>query len=441
MPPAVAYDLTRLCYAPPTPTPRGIDRVEIALASRFFSSWPGDCVAILPMPWGVRSLDRRFGLKVLDHVRAVWKEDIEASDDPAFAFVKQALNAEGNIEGRRFSRGKAPPLWRAVCARILRLWKGVGVPIGSSAVATAPKDAVYLNLGHIALVVDHLLGWLPRRPDIKPVFMLHDAIPLEHPEFVISSARASYGRMIANTARHAHGLIVTTESAKRAVLAALDERAPPPERIFSSPLPVDRIFRQPAVKEDFGPASYFVFCGAIEPRKNLLLLLTAWKTIADQLGAAAPKLVVVGARASHICETAAALDFCAAIRDHLVEVEGLSTNGLRTLLAGAKALLMPSLAEGFGIPIIEALACGTPVIASDIGAHREAGGRAVEYLDPTDAPAWARAIVSHHLNPVGSRIEAEIADWPSYYSALSDFITSIGRPAEQNFDLGAALAA
>jgi glycosyltransferase involved in cell wall biosynthesis len=426
MPPPVAYDLTRLCYAPPTPTPRGIDRVEIALASLFFGSWPGDCVAILPTPWGARTLDRRFGLQVLEHVRAVWKEDVAASDDPAVDFIRQALRDDGNKEWRRFTRGKAPPLWRAVCLRILRLTKEVGVQIGASAVAAAPKDAVYLNVGQVGLAVDRLLEWLPRRPDIKPVFMLHDTIPLEHPEFVPSSSRAFHARMIANTARHAHGLIVTTESAKRAILAALDERAPPLERVFSSPLPVNDLFLQPVCGEDFSPASYFVFCGSIEPRKNLLLLLTAWKKIVGELGAAAPKLVVVGARASYISETAAILDFCAAIRDHLVEVEGLSTNGLRILLAGAKALLMPSLAEGFGIPIIEALACGTPVIASDIAAHREAGGEAVQYLDPTDAPAWARAIVSHHLNPAGARIEREIGDWPSYCSALSDFITSIG---------------
>jgi glycosyltransferase involved in cell wall biosynthesis len=421
-----AYDLTRLCYAPPTPTPRGIDRVEIALADYFFSSWPGDCVAILPTPWGVRCLDRRFGLKVLELARSTWQEDIAAAEDPAYAFVEEALR--GAALGQKYSRsqGKAPPTWRAVSARILKLIHEVGVPIGSSAIAHAPKGAIYLNVGHVGLAVDHLLRWLQCRPDIKPVFMLHDTIPLDHPEFVSPASHAFHRRMIANTARYAFGLIVTTESAKRTIVSALRESAPPDERIFASPLPVSDLFLAPIEAKDVGSASYFIYCGSIEPRKNLMLLLTVWREIIARLGAAAPKLAVVGARASGICETAAMLDRCAAIKNHIIEVEGLSTSGLRLLLAGAKALLMPSFAEGFGIPIIEALAAGTAVIASDIAPHREAGGMAVTYLDPFDGPAWVEAILSHNSSIGKVQAEAQICAWPSYCAALKDFITAIG---------------
>ncbi len=63
-------------------------------------------------------------------------------------------------------------------------------------------------------------------------------------------------------------------------------------------------------------------------------------------------------------------------------------------MAHARALLMPSLAEGFGLPIIEALALGTPVLASDLPAHREAGGPFPTYLDPQDSGGWAEAITA-----------------------------------------------
>lgn len=425
MSPPIAYDLTRLCYAPTTLTPRGIDRVEIALASYFFGSWPGDCVAILPTPWGVRCLDRRFGLKVLKLARSTWQEDSAAAEDPAYAFVEEAL--KGAALGQRYSRsqGKTPPTWRAVSARILKLIQEVGVPLGSSAVTCAPRSAVYLNVGHVGLAVDRLLGWLLDRPDLKPIFMLHDTIPLDHPEFVSPASQAFHSRMIANTARHAFGLIVTTESAKRTIVSALHESAPPDERIFAFSLPANELFLAPIETKHVGSASYFIYCGSIEPRKNLVLLLTVWREIIVRLGSAAPKLVVVGARASGICETAAMLDRCAAIKNHIIEVEGLSTSGLRLLLERAKALLMPSFAEGFGIPIVEALAAGTAVIASDIAAHREAGGVAATYLDPSDGPAWVQAILSHHSSSGKIQAEAQMRTWPSYCAALKNFITVI----------------
>ena len=76
----------------------------------------------------------------------------------------------------------------------------------------------------------------------------------------------------------------------------------------------------------------------------------------------------------------------------VIVVANLSSPGLRLLMAHARALLMPSLAEGFGLPIIEALALGTPVLASDLPAHREAGGPFPVYLDAQDGAAWTAAI-------------------------------------------------
>ena len=65
------------------------------------------------------------------------------------------------------------------------------------------------------------------------------------------------------------------------------------------------------------------------------------------------------------------------------------------LLRGARALLMPSLAEGFGLPVVEALALGVPVLCSDLPALRESGGGVPEYLDPADRGLWARAILDY----------------------------------------------
>ena len=86
------------------------------------------------------------------------------------------------------------------------------------------------------------------------------------------------------------------------------------------------------------------------------------------------------------------LDRSKLLRGSIIEVSGLSTPALKRLLDGAIALLMPSFAEGFGLPVAEALAAGVPVIASDILAFREIAGSAAELLDPLDGPAWLKRI-------------------------------------------------
>ena len=82
----------------------------------------------------------------------------------------------------------------------------------------------------------------------------------------------------------------------------------------------------------------------------------------------------------------------------VIEASDLTDAGLAALMANAAALLAPSFVEGFGLPIVETLATGTPVIASDIPAHREVGGDLALYADPVDGPAWILAIESL-INP------------------------------------------
>jgi glycosyltransferase involved in cell wall biosynthesis len=112
----------------------------------------------------------------------------------------------------------------------------------------------------------------------------------------------------------------------------------------------------------------------------------------------------------------------------VIEIGGLSTPGLRRLLSNACALLMPSFAEGFGLPIIEALALGTPVIASDLPAHREAGGESVTYLSPIDGLGWLAAIKAHVKDRARYRARAancRIRTWPEYLNKLESFLEEV----------------
>src|SRR5208337_1503325 len=126
-------------------------------------------------------------------------------------------------------------------------------------------------------------------------------------------------------------------------------------------------------------------------RKNHLLLLHAWRQLVIE-NPRAPRLVIVGARGWETEQVADLLDRSAALRGHILELSGLSSPDLIDLLRGARALLMPSFDEGYGLPLVEALSTGTPVVASDIPVFREVTQGHATFVSPRNGEAWAEVV-------------------------------------------------
>jgi len=154
---------------------------------------------------------------------------------------------------------------------------------------------------------------------------------------------------------------------------------------------------------------YFICVGTIEPRKNLVFLLSIWRRLAATLGDDTPWLILAGKRGWENEEIIDHLDRSPPIRRFVHEVNDLTDEQLARLISGANALLAPSRAEGFDLPVAEAGALGTPVIGSDIPVHRELA-RAATLLDPMDGPAWLAAIES----AAKSRARTPVAAPPSW---------------------------
>jgi glycosyltransferase involved in cell wall biosynthesis len=426
----VAIDLTRLFVGPLSVTPRGIDRVDLGYARHFLENWRGGCIATLATPLGVRGFERHHALRLVTFVEHLWRETVDPEEDAAYQRARAWLRGEASVEPRP-ARHSACGV-RSVLDGFLRLILEVGVSLGRSAVRSVPLKAIYLNTGHITLAGSHALGWLGQRPDVRPVFMLHDTIPIDHAEYTAPKSRLRHQRIVANAARYAAGIIVTTEAAGESVRREVHRCGRSDVAITAVPLPVPPAFLGSADEcPDLSGAQYFVVCGALDPRKNHLLLLTVWRELVRRDGDAAPKLVLVGSRHRTSDAVIDLLERCASIRDHVLEVSGLSSPGLRRLLMGASGLLMPSFAEGFGIPIIEALAVGTPVIASDLKVHREVGGNHATYLSPIDGLGWLSAIQTHAANQSiasdrRTRLESyRPFTWADYFQRLEPFIQSI----------------
>jgi glycosyltransferase involved in cell wall biosynthesis len=138
---------------------------------------------------------------------------------------------------------------------------------------------------------------------------------------------------------------------------------------------------------------YFVAVGTIEPRKNHLLLLNAWREMAQGVGPT-PRLVIVGERGWENEQVVDMLERCPGIADRVWETHGRSDAGLRRLIANARGLLAPSFAEGFGLPLIEALGLGAPTVASDIPIFHEVAGEAAIFRSPIDGVGWREAILA-----------------------------------------------
>lgn len=387
----VAYDVTRLFLGTISRTPRGIDRIDLILARHFFDLYPDRTVGILPTPWGVRVQDAVRVRRGLDRLERYWAEDITVTEDLAFAWVRARLL--GQPVGAAPFRSQMTLLHKA--RRLLGLIRAAGFSFGQSAQRVLPKGAVYLNVGQISLALSFLYRWLDHRPDIWAAFMLHDVIPLEEPGLVAPSSVRFHEQILKTTVRHAGGLIVSTRAAGDAVRAALAVRGRGAMPTLSALLPLHRSFDSPAVADQaLAGVSYFVVCGAIEPRKNLELLLQVWERLVQHLGPATPHLVMVGTPNHEGDRILAAFAGSSATRPFIHTVAGLSTSALKSLIVGARALMMPSLAEGFGLPVLEARALGCPVIASDILAHREVTDTGVTFLPARDVGAWTDAVLA-----------------------------------------------
>ena len=184
---------------------------------------------------------------------------------------------------------------------------------------------------------------------------------------------------------------------------------------------------------------YFVCLGTVEARKNHLLLLNLWRDIVGQNAERAPGLVLIGRRGWEIENAIDMLSRCPALHGIVSERGRASDIETVRILKNARALLLPSYAEGFGFPLIEALASGNPVLCSDLPALREIGGAIPEYFDPLDGNAWRAAILDYAYDP-SPRREAQLQRlskwrapcWSDHFAAVEALVADIAATLRNN---------
>ncbi len=317
-------------------------------------------------------------------------------DDTALArapYVRmRALPVLGAIDGpwRRGYRGRRLA-WAIDRRLLLPLWRRA---------YHSPRLAPWLMRGGTGGRLD-VCHWSDsaflRLPGVAHVMTVHDTIVLRQPEWQLPDSVYAHTHKLYAIARYATRIIADSEHTRRDVIALLGVA---PERIDVVPLAAGPEFHPPtdpaedqAALARYGlrDGDYVLFVGTIEPRKNLVRLATAFKAAVEREPRLTTRLVLAGGwgwLTGPIAEGLEALNLGA----RLVMPGRVPPEDLPALLRGARAMAYVSLYEGFGLPPLEAMACGTPVVASHNSSIPEVVGDAGLLVDPYDVGAIAAAL-------------------------------------------------
>lgn len=175
-----------------------------------------------------------------------------------------------------------------------------------------------------------------------------------------------------------------------------------PERVFVTPLAAANHFRPVSDKQTIAIArtkysipegDYFLALGALQPRKNFLHIIRCFRRLITAQPNIQTNLVIVGATAWMYEDIFSAIGSTPELRDRITFTGFVAEDDLSAIYSGARAFLFSSLYEGFGLPTVEAMQCGTPVVTSNTSAFPEVIGTAGLLLDPSDEDSWCHTML------------------------------------------------
>lgn len=304
----------------------------------------------------------------------------------AHEIVSRLLSVDSSrytLASPKFGSGSysALPIKQYGHVRYGHLWEQMELPgivrsAGSDAVLYSPETSGPLAVG-------------------RQVITVHDLFVVENPEWFSWGFSAWYRWLMPRLVKRVAYLLANSEYTQQRIL---ERYSLPEDRVVLCRFAQGERFA-PASEEEVEhfrveqglPERYLLSIGSIEPRKNLATLAAAWKhTVAREEGM---RLVIAGGVNKAVYNTAGS--GADALRDPTIQLLGFFPDEkLPLLYQGAEAFAFPSLAEGFGLPILEAMACGTPVICSDTTAMPETAGGAARLVPPREMEAWVEAIDS-----------------------------------------------
>lgn len=373
----------------------------------------------------------------VDRVELAYLEALIADDVPVWGLARTpigyvVLDGAGLVGSHRCLTGAVPISSPDLLSRMVRgmhpVARGMLTDIRKLAVARClprrlaatlqrhlPAGTAYLNVGHSNLS-QRVLKAVRTVPRARIAVFVHDVIPLEYPQYQRAGTVEVFTQKMRRVRRHADLIIYNSADTQMRTERAMAGWGSVPQGIVAHLGAITPVPDATSLPQGLPPQGrYFITVGTIEPRKNHALLLDVW---AD-LGPDAPMLLICGSRGWNNAEVFARLDALGADA-RVREVSGLDDGALAALVQNAEAMLFPSHAEGFGLPAIEALVLGTPVICSDIATFREVLGDNAVYLDNSSEPLWRDEIVnwSRQARDTHRDSEFETPSWEAHFKIV-----------------------
>jgi glycosyltransferase involved in cell wall biosynthesis len=253
----------------------------------------------------------------------------------------------------------------------------------------------------------------PRCPTVPTVVTIHDLIPLILPDYRGSPLVQAYMRLVSTAAWHAALILTDSQSSARDIERLLHI---PRERVRVIYLAADAIYRpltpverQPTLERLGIPPHYMLYLGGFDRRKNVVGLLHAWAQARSHLDGLA--MVIAGRlppQDSAFTPDPRKVAADLGLAEHIYYTGWVAEEDKPALYAGAQAFVFPSYYEGFGLPVLEAISCGTPVVVGQGSSLEEIAGPGGLSVPATDVPALADALVRlAHEPQLRQRMSAE----------------------------------
>jgi len=278
------------------------------------------------------------------------------------------------------------------------------------------------------------LAVVPRRCPVPAVAMVHDITPRTHPHRHTLANRFCFNAYLEESLERAEAVVAGSAATESELLDHFRFVRP---RLVRIGYGVDEFF-SPAPDTDDGQKTrdgfaegrrYILHLGTIEPRKGVPDLVSAWEelhTLVDH----PPDLVVAGGRGWDTGPILARID-ASPFRERIHVPGYVDHDEARDLLRHAEVFVLASEAEGFGLPLAEAISCGTPSVASDIPPLREAGGDAALFTPPDQPMELARAVAAALVPEVADGLRRRAAErapelrWGPVVSAWNDLLQTV----------------